>query len=239
MSVNAAGSPALVIALLGAESTGKSTLAEQGAARLAEATGLRCIGVPEVLRSWCDERGRVPQQHEQAAIARAQGQAIEAAAATHELVLADTTPLQVAVYSEQVFADRSLMAEALAWHQRHCALTLLTALDLPWVADGLRDGPHAQGPTDALLRQALIGAGLPWSLLAGSGAARVDALLDALTPLLQRRREPLPRAGLFTRLAEREAAEPAWRWTCEQCDAPECEHALRRAPGAGAELSRR
>lgn len=218
---------ALVIALLGAESTGKSTLAEQGAARLAEATGLRCTWVPEVLRDWCNARGRVPRQQEQAGIAAAQGQAIEAAAATHELVLADTTPLQVAVYSEQVFADRSLLPGALAWHGQHCALTLLTALDLPWVADGLRDGPHAQGPTDSLLRQALASAGLPWSLLAGSGEARAEALLDAVTPLLQRQPGSLPRAGLFTRLAEREAAEPAWRWACEQCDAPECEHALR------------
>jgi len=229
--------PALVIALLGAESTGKTSLAAAGCERLAQATGLHCTWVPEGLRRWCERHGRTPREHEQAAIAAEQALAIEAAAATHALVLCDTTPLQIAVYSEQVFGDCSLLAGAIAWQRRWCALTLLTAMDLPWVADGLRDGPQAQAPTDTLLRQALIGAGLPWALVSGSGEARTEALLDAVSPLLLRQ-PALPRNGLFTRLAAREAAEPAWRWTCEQCDAPACEHALRRA-ASGATISRR
>ena len=50
----------------------------------------------------------------------------------------------------------------MAFHRR-CALTLLTALDLPWVADGLqRDGPHVQAPIDATIRLALDSAGLAW-----------------------------------------------------------------------------
>jgi len=33
-------------------------------------------------------------------------------------------------------------------------------------------------------------------------------------------------SGLFTRLAARDAARPAWRWACD-CDDPGCEHRLR------------
>ena len=34
-------------------------------------------------------------------------------------------------------------------------------------------------------------------------------------------------SGLFTRLAARNAAQPAWQWVCEKCDVPDCEHRLR------------
>lgn len=51
--------------------------------------------------------------------------------------------------------------------------------------------------------------------------------LDATTPLLRRRARP--GAGLFTRLARRDAEHAGWRWTCDSCDVPECEHALRVA----------
>ncbi len=221
-------SAALCIAIVGAESTGKTWLAREAATRLALATGLRCTWVPEVLREWCDQQGRTPQRHEQAGIAAEQARRIEAAATTHELVLCDTTPLMTSVYSEHVFGDRSLHAMALAWQRRHCALSLLTALDLPWVADGLqRDGPQVREPVDALIRGLLIGEALPWSSVAGQGERRLDAAVDAIAPLLRQR--ATPRDGLFTRLAAREAAQPEWRWTCDECDAPECEHALRRA----------
>lgn len=221
-------SAALCIAIVGAESTGKTWLARAAADRLALVTGLRATWVPEVLREWCEARARTPRQHEQAGIADEQARRIEAAARSHELVLCDTTPLMVSVYSEQVFGDRSLHAGALAWQARQCALTLLTALDLPWVADGhQRDGPHVREPVDALLRGLLIGHGLPWSCVAGQGEQRLEAAVDAIAPLLRQR--GTPRDGLFTRLAEREAAQPAWRWHCDECDTPECEHALRRA----------
>jgi nicotinamide riboside kinase len=218
----------IIVAIVGAESTGKTTLATALAQRLADETGLACSAVPEWLRLWCEAEQRVPQPHEQRAIAEATWQRIEAAAATHDLVVADTTPLQIAVYSALLFGDRSLVEFALAC-QRRCAATLLTALDLPWVADGhQRDGPHVQAPVDALLRDLLVRHGLPFHVIGGRGAERLDHALDALTPLLAR---PAPRAGLFTRLAQRDAALPAW--VCLECDVPECEHAL-LARGGGA-----
>jgi nicotinamide riboside kinase len=217
----------LVIALLGAESTGKTTLAEALAARLAHETGLRCTWVAEWLRLWCEREGRTPRADEQSAIALEQHRRIAAAAAAgHELVVVDTSALQTAVYSREVFDDRSLDTEAAVLHARDVQLTLLTALDLPWVADGLqRDGAHVREPVDAALRELLHAHRLPWALVGGLGAARLEAALDAVAPLLRTR--TLPRAGLLTRLARREAEAPAWPWRCERCDQPGCEHRLR------------
>jgi len=152
-----------------------------------------------------------------------QARRIEAAEASHDIVVCDTTPLMTAVYSRQVFGDRSLEAMALDW-QRQCHLTLLTALDLPWQADGLqRDGPQVREPVDTALRELLIGAALPFVVIAGQGAARLDAAIDAVTPHLLAGTSGA--TGLFTRLAVRDAAQPAWAWVCETCDSPDCEHA--------------
>ena len=217
-----------VIALLGAESTGKTTLAAALAQRLADETGLRCTWVPEWLRLWCEQQGRTPRADEQAAIAREQHARIAEAAVTHELVVCDTTALATAVYSQLLFADESLHEEATALHRAQVSLTLLTALDLPWVADGLqRDGPQVREPVDAALRALLQTQRLPWVLVSGAGEARLEAAVNAVAPLLRRR--ATPRDGLFTRLAQRNAEAPAWQWVCEKCDVPECEHAqLRR-----------
>ncbi|MBL8307977.1 MAG: ATP-binding protein [Rubrivivax sp.] len=214
---------AIRVAIVGAESTGKTTLAAALAPRLARDTGLRVTWVPEVLRDWCHHLGRTPKAHEQAALVRAQHERIEESAARHDVVICDTTALMTAVYSRLVFTDRSLDERAVALHRR-MSITLLTALDLPWVADGIqRDGPHVREPVDRLLREFLIGQRLPWALVAGAGQARVEAAVDALAPLL---RPASGQGGLFTRLAGRNAEPAARRWRCENCDDPSCEHRL-------------
>lgn len=217
--------PATLIAIVGAESTGKSALAADLQATLRERTGWRCGRVDEYLREWCDGAGRTPAPQEQAHIAAVQQARIDAAALTHEVVICDTTPLMTAVYSQLLFDDRSLLTAALSFQAR-CQLTLLTALDLPWESDGLqRDGPHVQAPVDAAVRSALRQAGLGWSVVTGQGQARLESALNAVTPTLMQRSTALARP-LFSRLLEREQGLPqAGRWTCEHCDQPECEHA--------------
>lgn len=203
-----------VVTLLGAESTGKSTLARQLAERLA-AEGTRVALVTEVLREFCDRAGRTPQVHEQAGIAAEQTRRIEAASQAHEVVVADTSALMIAVYSDIVFGDRSLYAPASIDHAR-ADLTLLTALDLPWQADGLmRDGPHVREPVDTLVRSALGAAGLPFAIVAGQGAQRLGNAWAAL----QRARAGAPSAG----------ARRLWHWVCERCGDADCErHRLPR-----------
>jgi len=163
---------------------------------------------------------RTPVQAEQAGIAAEQARRIELAAADADIVIADTTALMIAVYSETVFNDRSLYDAAIASH-RQCDLTLLTALDLPWEADGLqRDGPHVREPVDALIRSALIGATLPFAVVAGTGDKRLQAALLATRHAMDE-----PDSEDETR------ANPAWRWVCERCGDANCErHLLPKLP---------
>ena len=215
---------ALRIAIVGAESTGKTVLAQTLCERIAGLTGQRCAWVGEWLRTWCDEAGRTPRPDEQLAIAQHQHALIDAAAIGHQVVVCDTTALMTAVYSDYLFNDRSLTPYAIE-QQRRCDITLLTALDIAWVPDGLqRDGPQVREPVDNRVRSLLIAHRLPWALVAGQGAARVEAAVDAVAPLLRQRASA--QSGLFTRLAERDAAQAAWQWACDRCDTPECEHAL-------------
>lgn len=216
----------MIVAILGAECTGKSWLAEQLATALREATGLSCVAVPEALRSWCDRMGRTPQAHEQAALADDQRAAIEAAEHQHAIVVADTTSLMIAIHSQHYFNDDSLTAAALAWHAQRVAHTLLALPDLPWQADGIqRDGPEVQAKVHARVRKALIDHRLPWSSVGGADQARLDAAMDAVAPLA--RALPSPRQGMFSRLMNRNADASARAWRCERCDDPDCEHQLR------------
>ncbi len=201
----------LCIAIVGAESTGKSTLAIELTEQLRQDHLLRVACVPEVLRGWCDRVGRTPLAHEQPAIARAQQAAIDEAAAGHDVVVCDTTALMTAVYSQFVFADDSLQDRAVDL-QRRMAITLLTANDLPWEADGLqRDGPQVREPVRTLLLQMLQRHQLPFAEVSGMGAARLRCALRAVAHVL-----PLQQTG-------RPAANPAQarptrgRWTCSCC----------------------
>lgn len=203
-----------VVALLGAESTGKTTLAGQLRDALS-AQGHRVAVVWEHLREFCVVADRTPHKEEQAGIADEQARRIEAARAEHGVVIADTSALTVAVYSELVFADTSLYPAAAA-AQRQVDLTLLTALDIPWQADGLqREGPHVQGPVDALLRAALQREGLAYSIVSGHGPQRLDSALKAVRHAM---RAPSP--------ADEAAGNPKWQWVCERCGDVDCERHL-------------
>jgi nicotinamide riboside kinase len=171
------------IALLGAESTGKTRLAGELAEHLRR-QGKSVAVVSEVLREWCHREGRTPRPEEQLPIAQEQESRVDAAAATSEVVIADTTALMVAIYSAMLFEDGTLYRFALE-RQRGYHHTLLTGLDLPWVADGLqRDGPHVREPVDALIRAALTRAAIDYRVIYGSGAQRLANALAAIASKL-------------------------------------------------------
>jgi nicotinamide riboside kinase len=225
---------ALRVAIVGAESTGKSDLVQALADALTNEFGLRCRVVDEYLRAWCDQHGRTPRDDEQMAIAREHARRIDAASGSSDVdvLLCDTTPLMVAVYSDLLFDDRSLEPMAAAC-QRRMDATLLTSLDLPWVADGLqRDGPHVRGPVDTRVRARLNEWGTTWSLVSGSGPARAASALEALRPLLRERARHPSEPRLFSRLVGAQSGPPGPRWVCERCDDPACEH-LARSGTAG------
>ncbi len=202
-----------LVALLGAESTGKTTLARELAGALA-ARGQRCTLVTELLREWCDGHGRTPGRHEQSGIAQMQAQRISDAAPADWLI-ADTTPLITAVYSELLFGDRSLYPKALALQQGF-DLSLLTGTDLPWIADGFQRGGAAQrAPFDALLRNTLCSAKLPFRVIYGNRPERLRNALACLAPL-----DPAQPSN------DDQQPGARWRWTCEKCGDPDCERRL-------------
>jgi nicotinamide riboside kinase len=200
-----------LIAILGAESTGKTTLTEQLAEALRTHDHSVAV-VSEYLREFCDARGRTPFAHEQQAIADTQTQRIAAASQTHDVVIADTTALMIAVYSDHLFGDASLYASALD-ATRRCNLVLLTSLDLPWAADGLqRDGPHVRQPVDAKVRSALAGAGIGYSVVSSRGQERVACALAATNHVMN--------------APDLDATGPRWQWTCDRCGDVDCERHL-------------
>lgn len=168
-----------LICLIGAECSGKSTLAK------ALADHFSGLWVPEHLRWFCDLHGRTPLASEQALIMRAQFEQEEQVAAVAEqtsrpYVFCDGTPLLTAIYSDFYFADRSLFEQAQAWHMRY-ALTLFLQPDLPWVPDGRqRDGSPARAAIHTRVRQALEAMRCPRIEVSGTGDSRLQAAILAL-----------------------------------------------------------
>lgn len=198
----------LKIAVLGAECTGKSSLVAKLQAHW-QARGAQVVVVHEVLRIWCDAHGRTPLAHEQQAIAQAQAGLAENAANADYLV-ADTSPLMTAIYSDVLFQDPSLYPFALS-HQRIYQHTLVAALDLPWQADGIqRDGPAMRERIDARLREVLQREGVGFSMVYGHGPQRLAGALALLEP--------------GTALAPQTRSN--WRWLCDKCSDADCEHRL-------------
>jgi nicotinamide riboside kinase len=196
------------VSLVGAESTGKTRLAFELAAHF------RGVAVPEVLREWCEREGRPPRPEELLPVALEHERRVEAAAASNAFVVSDAGPLLVAIYGGLLFEDHPLYRFAIE-RQAAYAATLVTGLDLPWVADGLqRDAAHPREEFDSLVRGALRKAGIAFQVVYGHGAARLQSALTALG------------AG-----APLSARESNGSWSCEKCSDPECEHRLFRKLG--------
>ena len=157
------------IAILGAESTGKSTLAEALAARH------DTVWVPEYLREFVATRQRVPYEDDQPGIARTQ---LEREAAllplARRFLFCDTTPLMTAVYS-RIYWGR-VPPDLLALEAAHdYALTVVAAPDLPWVPDGLqRESAAVRMRVHAQLLAVLAGRGIPYVMVEGELGERIE-----------------------------------------------------------------
>ena len=198
----------LTVAVLGAECTGKSSLVTALQTHW-QTRGAIVHVIPEVLRQWCDQQGRTPLAQEQRAIAQAQADLVEQAEGG-DFLIADTSPLMTAIYSDVLFQDPSLYPFALK-HHRIYHHTLVTGLDLPWQADGIqRDGPAMRERIDARLRDVLRHEGIGFSMVYGLGAQRLAGALAVLEPGAS----TLPQA------------RSSWRWLCDKCSDADCEHRL-------------
>ena len=167
------------IAILGAESTGKSTLAPALAARYGT------LWVPEYLREFVETERRVPFEHDQPAIARAQREREDALAASKDagrFLFCDTTPLMTAVYS-RIYWGRVPLALLEMEAAHDYAATLVAGLDLPWVPDGLqRESEAVRKQVHECLLAVLCERGIPFTLLEGDLAQRLRQVEDLLGP---------------------------------------------------------
>jgi NadR type nicotinamide-nucleotide adenylyltransferase len=158
------------IAILGAESTGKSTLAAALAARY------QTVWVPEYLREFVDEQGRVPFEWDQYPIAMTQrAREEEAASLARSYLFCDTTPLMTALYSRWYWQriDEALWRMARD-HDRY-ALTLVTAPDSPWEPDGLmRESEEVRQAIHVQLLDMLADLKIDYVLVRGSTDQRIE-----------------------------------------------------------------
>ena len=140
-----ATSGALKVAVIGAESTGKTTLCQLLAA------GLDGLHFEEPLRQWVARKGRPPRQDEQLEIVEAQQQQEllgmqQAIAFEKRWLFCDSAPFVTAAYSRYYFNDASLDNLASSHHRANYAATLICLPQgLDWVAEpGQRDSPKAR-----------------------------------------------------------------------------------------------
>ena len=178
----------LKIALLGAESTGKTTLAQA----LLEHFGTSNIAVtvvPEMLREFCTRENRVPLAHEQRALMLAQIDAEEqtenqahSPAKKAQLIICDSAPITTAIYSSLYFSDDSLFEIALAHHHQYTT-SLVMATDIAWQADPLpfmRDGITAQAQFEQRLQSWLKTTSISHEQIDGAGPLRFERALSAI-----------------------------------------------------------
>ncbi len=165
-----------LVGLIGAECTGKSSVASALSAELG------AIHVPEALRSFVETRGRVPEAADQAGILSEQRAGVEMARLDHpdSLIVCDPLPLMTAIYGIAYFGDRDLLDAGLA-NARAYDLIWWCRPDLPWAPDGnQRDGLERREQVDALIDEIVRDCGLQVIELRGSIDERIVTAIDSL-----------------------------------------------------------
>ena len=158
---------ALRVALLGTESTGKTTLAE----RLAKRFGT--VMVEEFGRPYCETRPAMslePVDFEVIAWAQAVLED-EAAENANCVLICDTDLHTTATWSDIVVGTRPDWLTAAA-RARHYDLVLLLDDDVPWIADGTRVLQDRRAEHTRRLREELDAAGRHYIVLSGEFSER-------------------------------------------------------------------
>lgn len=163
------------IVLTGAESTGKSSLAQAIAAHYGEPCSR------EFVRSYVDRLGRQLNTADLEPIAR--GQLAEEDAASElaqRLVLHDTNILSSIIYASYYF-DVVLDWVNEAFLERGYTLYLLCLPDIPWEADeGQRESPETRDTLHELFRDSLDILQVPYVEISGTPEERLAQATQAI-----------------------------------------------------------
>jgi len=173
------------VAIVGAESAGKTTLAQ------ALAGHYHTVWVPEYGREytevnvgperffgyeWCSD--------EFIHIARHQIELEdEMAEKANRVLICDTDALATAIWHERYMRARSPEVEVVA-NARHYDLYLLTDVDIPFVQDGIRDGEHVREWMTDRFREELQNRPVRWLLLRGTHEERMRTARVAIDRIL-------------------------------------------------------
>jgi len=172
------------VVLIGAESTGKTTLA-QG---LAES--LRTVWVPEHGRWYWEGRRFLSDQSwttdEFRPIAQAQRDLEDALArlAVGGVLIADTDALVTAVWHERYTGSTDPWLESFAEHHRP-DLYMLCDTDIPWAQDGTRESRAERDWMQREITARAEASTVPVVLLSGTPEERLASALKALEPVRQ------------------------------------------------------
>jgi NadR type nicotinamide-nucleotide adenylyltransferase len=176
------------ICLVGAESTGKTTLAQM----LAE--HYQTVWVPEYGREYSERKlaedgGYDWRSEEFKLIAGTQRQREnEAARRANKVLICDTDAFATSVWHRRYLGERSPEVEAIAAGHRRPDLYLLTNVDTPFVQDGTRDGELIRGWMHETFVAELTAQRRPFRLLSGSLQERFRQAIECVHEVIAGKR---------------------------------------------------
>ena len=179
---------ALRVCLIGAESTGKTTLA----AALAEHFGTvwaREYGREYSERKLAEGGGYDFRAEEFAHIAARQCEIEdEAARRANRILICDTDALATSVWHRRYLNARSEEVERIVARHRRPDLYLLTDIGTPFAHDGMRDGEHVREWMHETLVEELRALSLPYRRVSGAHGERMSLAVGYIEELLAARR---------------------------------------------------
>ena len=180
---------ALRVCLVGAESTGKTTLA----AALAER--FETVWVPEYGREYCErklsEEGGFDFRTEEFTHVAARQCELEddAARRANKILICDTDALTTGIWHRRYMNARSPEVEAIVARHRRPDLYLLTDIATPFVQDGTRDGEFVREWMHETFVEELRARGLAYRRVSGPRGERVRQAVGYIEELLAARKD--------------------------------------------------
>ncbi len=172
------------IVIYGAESTGKTTLAQ------ALAQHFNTAWVPEYSRAYLQQKmeqtGAICAYEDLMPIARGQLELERKCAqeAQNNILFCDTNILQTYYYGKAYYPNFNHPALWELTQAQKYDFYLLTYIDTPWVADDLRDRPHQREAMHQLFENSLIQNDLPYELIKGNKREKLEKAIDKINILL-------------------------------------------------------
>lgn len=162
------------IAVVGPESTGKSTISEQ------LADHYQTVWVPEYSREYCSKLTGPCSWEDEINMFRGQlALEEELLPRANKLLICDTTFITVKIWSDYVFgkAPEEVLSEL---PKRHYDLYLLMDIDLPWEDDPLRNFPDLREYFMGVWKEELERLNANYAIINGTQEARKNHAIDTI-----------------------------------------------------------